>query len=305
MSEILVGFISFLLGVQGVFSIAFAQCQRPKPVFHQDVAWSADGSKLLFSSNQEGNFEIWLADADGSHLVNLTNNPARDVYGVWSPDGRTIAFASDRDGNDAIYLMRSDGTGLRRLTDPEDRSTFPTWSPDGKKIAFMCRRDKPHVYVMNADGTNQTRLTNDPGEEENPQWSPDGSLILFESSREGSDQIYVMKPDGSHVTRLTSTGHNVFPGWSPDGSAVVYADRSDTKPATHGVYVMVLDNYRANPVNDKGFFARWSPDGTKLAVIEGQYPETEIFVMAPDGSGRAKITGKGYQIAAALTPRNR
>jgi TolB protein len=146
---------------------------------------------------------------------------------------------------------------------------------------MSAREGKRHIYVMNADGTNQTRLTKDEGDEENPQWSPDGTLILFESSRDGSDQIYLMSPDGSQVTRLTSKGNNVFPGWSPDGSAVVYANRSDRGPADNGVYVMVLDDFRPNPVNEKGFFARWSPDGTKLAVIEGQYPATAIVVMQP------------------------
>jgi Tol biopolymer transport system component len=297
MADILALLSAFLLGVSGLLSTSAerqqawkAPAQPSRSVFHQDVAWSRDGSKLLYSSNQQGDFEIWLADKDGSNPINLTRNPARDVYGVWSPDGMTIAFASNREGQDAIYLMKTDGSNVRRLTDPDNQSTFPTWSPDGRKIAFMSRRDqKPHLYVMNADGSNQSRLTSDDGDEENPQWSPDGSQILFESSREGSNQVYVMNPDGSHVSRLTTRGQNVFPGWSPDGSAVVYANRSDTEPANNGVYVMVLDDYRANPVNEKGFFARWSPDGRKLAVIEGHYPATSIIIMEPDGSGRAAI----------------
>jgi Tol biopolymer transport system component len=71
---------------------------------------------------------------------------------------------------------------------------------------------------------------------------------------------------------------------------VVFAKRDDKEPADNGLYVMVLDDFRANPVNEKGFFARWSPDGKRLAVIEGQFPQTEIIVMEPDGSGRAKVT---------------
>jgi dipeptidyl aminopeptidase/acylaminoacyl peptidase len=138
-----------LCGAFEFLSVLFMRGSQPRAVFHQDVAWSPNGERLLFSSNQDGNFEIFVADADGGNPINLTSNPARDVYGVWSPDGETIAFTSNRDGADAIYLMKPDGSAIRRLTNPEERGTFPAFSTDGKKIAFMARGNGPsHIYVM-------------------------------------------------------------------------------------------------------------------------------------------------------------
>ena len=65
--------------------------------------------RLLFSSNRDGNWEIYMMNADGSNQINLTHHPADDRGPVWSPDGKRVAFFSNRDGNEEIYVMYSDG----------------------------------------------------------------------------------------------------------------------------------------------------------------------------------------------------
>ena len=64
---------------------------------------------VAFCSDQDGDFEIWVMNADGSNPHQLTNNAAMDLSPSWSPDGNRIAFVSDRDGNDEIYVMNADG----------------------------------------------------------------------------------------------------------------------------------------------------------------------------------------------------
>jgi TolB protein len=68
-------------------------------------------------------------NADGTGLVNLTNNPADDVWPAWSPDGKKIAFQSNRDGNLEIYVMNADGTGPLNVTNNPARDESPAWSP--------------------------------------------------------------------------------------------------------------------------------------------------------------------------------
>ena len=87
--------------------------------------------KIAFSSDRDGNGEIYVMDADGSNLTRLTNNPANDgFFGVaWSPDGTRIAFVSERDGNWEIYVMNADGSGLSRVTDNLAVDQNPAWSP--------------------------------------------------------------------------------------------------------------------------------------------------------------------------------
>jgi len=91
---------------------------------------SPDGTRIAFQSNRDGNYEIYVMDADGSNQTNLTNNPADDMFPVWSPDGTKIAFMSNRDGNWEIYVMNADGSNQTNLTNNIGDDMYPMWSPD-------------------------------------------------------------------------------------------------------------------------------------------------------------------------------
>ena len=136
-------------------------------------------AQIAFSSNREGNSEIYVMDADGGNQRKLTNNPLRDWYPSWSPDGEHIAFASGRDGNFEIYVMDADGGNQRRLTNNPLWDREPSWSPDGKRIAFVSdREENDEIYVMDADGGNQRRLTNNDRGDRKPAWF--GPAFAFE-----------------------------------------------------------------------------------------------------------------------------
>ena len=147
--------------------------------------WSPDGLQIVFTSDRNstwefdfrGNLDIYVMNADGTNLVNLTNHPAKDRSADWSPDGQQIAFASNRDGNWEVYVMNADGTNLINLTNHPAWDGSPDWSPDGQQIAFTSRRDRKNdndknreVYVMNADGTNLVNLTNHPAWDSSTSW---------------------------------------------------------------------------------------------------------------------------------------
>ncbi len=80
-------------------------------------AWSPNGSRIAYISKDDGNFEIYVVNPDGTGKSRVTNDPASDGLPVWSPDGQWLAFRSDRGGSWAIYVVRPDGTGLRKLID--------------------------------------------------------------------------------------------------------------------------------------------------------------------------------------------
>ena len=165
-------------------------------------SWSPDGQQIAFASDRDGNFEIYVRDADRSNLRRLTNNGDRDVYPSWSPDGQQIAFVSNRDGNFEIYVMDADGSNPENRTNNPASDSAPSWSPDGL-IAFMSNRDgNSEIYVIGWGVF--SRLTHDPTDapawDRFPSWSPDGQQIAFASDREGdSFEIYVMDADGSDM----------------------------------------------------------------------------------------------------------
>ncbi|RME50270.1 MAG: hypothetical protein D6790_21455, partial [Caldilineae bacterium] len=82
------------------------------------------GDRILFMTNEQrddgqgenGNWDVYIVNVDGSGLRRLTTSPARDGLATASPDGRSIAFVSDRDGYWALYVMNADGSNMRQLT---------------------------------------------------------------------------------------------------------------------------------------------------------------------------------------------
>ena len=106
-------------------------------------ALSPDSAHIAFRRMLgEHDSEVFIADSNGSHAHNVTNNPAFDGWPAWSPDGRLLAFASNRDGNHKIYVMRADGSDVRMLADTPGRGTAPHWLPNGKEIFFTnCQKE--------------------------------------------------------------------------------------------------------------------------------------------------------------------
>jgi len=87
-------------------------------------AWSPDGKRLAYISQDDGNFEIYAVNADGGNKARLTTNPTTDGLPVWSPDGKWIAFRSDRDGKWGIYIMRPDGSNVHKVI---EANVLPLW----------------------------------------------------------------------------------------------------------------------------------------------------------------------------------
>jgi dipeptidyl aminopeptidase/acylaminoacyl peptidase len=178
--------------------------------------WSPDGSKIAFISDRDGDYEIYVIDADGTNVTQLTRNTAWDRGPDWSPDGSKIAFHSDRDSDFEIYVMDADGTNVTQLTRNTAWDRGPDWSPDGSKIAFYSDRDNDYeIYVMDADGSNVVKLTKtlSPIINQKPAWSPDGKKIAFMSDRDGDNEIYVVDAGGTNVRQLTN---NTADEWGPD-----------------------------------------------------------------------------------------
>jgi hypothetical protein len=109
--------------------LASATLTDPTPLTDRDndtaPALSKDGQKVVFMSSREGNWEIYLVNADGSNLIRLTNYPAIDGLPTWSPDNKAIAYISNTGGEWAIWAMTPDGKEQRKVLAMKG-------SPDGR-----------------------------------------------------------------------------------------------------------------------------------------------------------------------------
>jgi TolB protein len=136
--------------------------------------WSPDGSRILFTSDLGGPYQVWVMTSDGSAQHPLTSVSQNGSPG-WSPDGTQIVFNSERDYSGgykgAIYLMDADGRGQRRLVDGE--GVRPSWSRDGQWIAFESgRAGAIDIFAIHPDGSGLTQLTHDGANKFDPAWGP-------------------------------------------------------------------------------------------------------------------------------------
>ena len=246
-------------------------------------SWSPNGG-IAFTTNRDGNVDIYVMDENGSTPRNLTNNSADDARPSWSPDGEFIAFHSNRDdGNYNIYKMNvNDGKPPIQLTYTDKKDADPAWSPNSKYIAFRTdRHGQSDIYRMDADGSNQHRLTTNSAYDGNPSWSRDSGYIVFQSRRYGNYDIYVMDADGSNQRRLTTnSAGDERPSWSRDGRYIAFQSHRN---GNWEIYVMrAPGNEKANtpPVritynNDIDEYPAWSPGSRSIIFISHRDAKSE------------------------------
>jgi Tol biopolymer transport system component len=267
------------------------------------------GDDIAFVSSRDGDYAIYLMDADGSGEGRLTDErgDTSTEAGVlfqtdpaWSPDATRIAFASAREGSFDIYVMEADGTGTERLTSSSANDKSPSWSPDGRRLAFSRSEDGGHVWVMDADGKGARRLTDELAEESEPSWSPDGRWIAYTRRASGSDvrEIWVARPDGSGRRPVTMlAGKSYGPDWSPERLAFS-ADRGG---AGYDIYTIRLDGSdlrRPVPPAGDSFEPAWSPDGSAIAFSR----DGAIVVTTLDGDAEQLTDPEDNDSSPAWNP---
>jgi tol-pal system beta propeller repeat protein TolB len=296
----------------GRLTTEHALCRRSA----SSATTTAITGRIAFTSDRDGNLELYLMDPDGSDLIRLTNDPEADMGPAWSPDGTKIAFTAAADFHDLkgsdICVMRVDGSGIQNLSrTPTSVESGPAWSPDGRRIAFNSDQDgNDEIYVMEADGSNPTRLTTDPAGDDFASWSPDGHRILFTSDRGGGrEQLWVMSADGSGAQQLTREAGGAYEAaWSPDGTRIAFVsalgdpDSQDPVEWNEEILVMRPDGSGVTqltrlPGNDH-WPPTWSPDARRLAFTsDGRHERSQIYVMSADGSNPANVTKSAAQDA--------
>jgi Tol biopolymer transport system component len=279
----------------------------PSPVA---TALGGGTGQIVFASTRSSIPQLYLVNADGTDLTQLTIMEKGACQPSWSPDGSQLVFISPCLGRadfletiyneSSLYTINADGSGLTQLTPAPGSDFEPAWSPDGKRIAFTSVRGgfrQIYSYDLETKEINLLTNTEDSAESSQAAWSPDGSQIAFMMKRVGTFQVWAMNADGQERVQMARSGQELWdylPAWAPDGKTIFFNQR---RPGAFRPWLMRIDPadltqdaQRMNfitPIEDVSF----SPDGLWL-VYEGMDNEgnREIFFMTITGSGRTRLT---------------
>ncbi|MEO0072779.1 MAG: Tol-Pal system beta propeller repeat protein TolB [candidate division WOR-3 bacterium] len=221
--------------------------------------FSPHGDKIVYSSYENNNVNIFLYDFKKHSGEVIFNQPGLNTTPAFSPDGKQIAFSASFDGNSELYLIDLTKKNLTRLTYSPAIEISPSFSPSGQELAFVSdRTGMPQIYIMNIDGTNIRRLTWEGSYNTSPAWSPNGDLIAYVSRVGNSNQIFVTDPSGTNYVQLTYIGNNEEPSWSPDGLHIVF---SSNRTGTYELFQMHWDGTNQRQITNCGgaYSPSWSP----------------------------------------------
>jgi len=289
---------------------------------HQDLypEWSPDGTQIAFASDRSGNFDIWVINADGTGLTQLTDSPLDENYPSWSGDGSQIAYTKHDPnagvfGGDYLCKMAADGTGQTELQlpaavpqeDPPQYTPYwefdiklPVWSPDDSKLAFVSYGPEGgafKIYTYDLQSGIVAEVT--PSAEENPfgeiyrvSWDQETRMIYdrypiglqtFDPTTAADYGIFIPAPAGHE-------GMPVEPAWNSDGSKLVYAKgmfyETGNTLAILSQSTGLITSLEALVTNAS--WPSWSPDGTRLAFVHDRIGNSDIGITTlprlPDAS---------------------
>ncbi len=209
-------------------------------------------------------FELFIADADGSNIKQVTKNNKYDAEATVSPKGDKIVFTSMRDGDPELYLMDLDGSNQTRLTYEKGYDGGAFFSHDGKQIVFRASRPKTdkdmadyndlvvnelvrptalEIYTMNLETKEVRQVTNFGKASFAPYFHPDGKRIIFCSNVNSADprnfDLYIINTDGKGLEQVTyNSTFDGFPMFTADGKKLVFAsNRYNNKSNETNIFI--------------------------------------------------------------------
>jgi eukaryotic-like serine/threonine-protein kinase len=250
-----------------------------------EVCWTRQG-EVIFSSNKNGNMNLWMVPADGGDAVQLTKGSGPDFGVKISTDGTKLLYYQYQPVQN-IWIAGLDGSNAHPVTAEDRRLEGPAFSPDGKQIVFSAydpdaARGDRSLFIIDRNGSNRREITAGQGIAEMPAWSPDGKWIAFIThstvAAHESAHVAIVEAADPAAPRIVAEG--VSFNWMDAQTLVVASPRrSSLVPIAGGAATVLLeDSARVAIAIPRSKYVCIVPSrppftGVQLVPLSGQQPD--------------------------------
>ncbi len=225
-----------------------------------------NGARLLLAGRMGGGKEIFLCDADGGNLRQITHDNSISLAPQWAPNGELFVYTSFRRNNfqeiNLVDLRTNQRTVIAAYPGIDMTGGV---SPDGGSVLMTLSKDgNPDIYVQGLRGGAPIRLTKSiHAGQASPCWSPDGNAIAYVSDHSGQPQLYLISRGGGAGKLLTSRGsQNVAPDWGGEG--IAYCSRRGGRYVVCVINPATREDRQISPGDCDYEDPSWAPDGRHI-----------------------------------------
>ncbi len=178
------------------------------PSRNTGVSFSPDGKRVCFSSDREGNLNLYISGTDGTGLQKITTDTFKYYNAVWSPKKDEIVYFRERgDGRDKVFMLSLADKKEVKVTNDTLHNVYPSWLPNGKDITYafsnpILNDDIRQIAIIGVNGSNK-RIVPAIAGAFFARISADGKKIAFTKGKWPQSNIFIANIDGSNVQCLT------------------------------------------------------------------------------------------------------
>lgn len=291
------------LSIAGLFLFIFCYASAQELGFREDqltngnfdnryASYNKSGTKIVFESNRDGHWQIYVMDINGNAQKRLTNSISNDRRPTWHPSKDIILFESDRSGTNELYTLNLETNSVSKIKLPlNGNKSFAAYAPNGVEVIFVHEKklNDSDIYVASKKGKKVKKLIDDAYSNLYPQFTSRGDVIVYFSNKNIENEnnvIYVYNLLNKEKSRLTYfKDQSNFPVWSNNTRRIAYAAAIDDNPSE--IYVMLNDGDNKQQItfnNVPDTLPNWSPNDINLLITgfrNGNYHICKILLKEP------------------------
>ena len=269
------------------------------------AACQQSGGGLYFTSDRDGNYEIYQRDISSDEDINITQTAEDEYEVVLSPNKKWLVFRVGAENNSSIEVFNLDsGSEAERFPISRGSGNFyaPVWSGDSSRIAYVgdVKGQGSKVFISGVRDSSPAKLS-DIEAVEVGDWSSDGESVVFSSNDKERLGIHVRNPDGVNQRQMTC-GKDYGAKWSPDSKRLAFISEREGNP---DIYVMERDAedelcpntkdsrkdvLRLTETDESESDISWSPDSRNILFVSERDGNKEIYVMESSGNKQIRLT---------------